>query len=287
MSAGRRSEREQSASRLPVDASMTLLNEVMLRPLDPSYAHAARRRARGGEPPRRPAAAVGLVVLAAALGFATASATLQLRAPQPSALAARSLLEQEIVERRAEVEATTARNATLRSAIDALQAAVLATQDPELLELLERDALATGTVAVAGPGISLTVSDGPDAVEDPRGYVQDQDLQHVVNALWASGAEAISVNGHRLTAKTAIRSAGQAILVDLVGVSGPYEIQAIGDRNDLETGYARSAAAAQMEALRGRYGISTRISRSDELTLPAGSSTVLFYAQVADEDNRP
>ena len=54
------------------------------------------------------------------------------------------------------------------------------------------------------------------------------DLQKVANDLWAAGAEAIAINGQRLTATSTIRSAGAAILVDFRPVTSPYEVSAIG-----------------------------------------------------------
>ena len=57
------------------------------------------------------------------------------------------------------------------------------------------------------------------------GRVLDRDLQELVNGLWAAGAEAVSVDGQRLTARTAIRSAGEAVLVDFRPLSPPYVVR--------------------------------------------------------------
>lgn len=273
------------ARRPPVDASMTLLNEVMHRPLDAGYAEAARRKARGEAPPRRNRTVIVLLVLAVVLGFATASAARQLRAPQPGVVAARELLVEEITSRRAQLAERTQTNAELQASIDGLRDAALSSSDPETVEQLTQDGLSNGTIAARGTGIVVTVENGANASEEPAALVQDSDLQMLVNALWASGAEAIAVNDQRLTSTTAIRSAGSAILVDLVGVSAPYEVVAIGGKNDLETGLARSAAARQLSALGSQYGIKTSISSSDELTVPAGPTRVLFYAGPVDQDN--
>ena len=96
-----------------------------------------------------------------------------------------------------------------------------------------RDELAAGTGAVGGPGLRVTVEDAPVTRADPEAAdpdlrVQDVDLQVVVNGLWAAGAEAVAVNGQRLTALTAIRTAGSAILVDLAPLSSPYVVEAVG-----------------------------------------------------------
>src|SRR5690606_40019133 len=95
---------------------MTLLNEVMFRPLDPGYADAAARRAAGGAPPRGRAGAVGLVALAVVLGLVTTAAAVQLRAPQPGVIAARETLEQEILTRQGVAEEQSGRGAALSAA---------------------------------------------------------------------------------------------------------------------------------------------------------------------------
>ncbi|WP_093182547.1 DUF881 domain-containing protein [Sanguibacter gelidistatuariae] len=268
-----------------VDASMTLLNEVMHRPLDPGYAAAAGRRARGEEAPRAAVTIVVLLVVAIVLGFGTARAAIELRKPQPGVVAARTLLQDEITSTRAEVATLTAQNAALGTSIDTLRDSALEFVDPELVRTVALDGFTNGTVAAKGPGITVTVADGADAATDPAAFVQDSDLQSVVNALWSAGAEAIAINGQRLTATTSIRSAGSAILVDLVGVAGPYEVVAIGNRNDLETGLARSSAAQQLSALGSQYGIKTSVATHEDLLVPAGPTRVLFSAQPLGTDN--
>jgi len=272
-------------SRPPVDASMTLLNEVMHRPLDAGYAEAAARKERGEAPRRTVTGVVALLVLAVVLGLVTVSAARQLRAPQPGVVAARELLVDEIVSRRAQLAERTQTNADLQASIDGLRDEALASTDPDSVAQLTEDGLSNGTIAARGPGIVVKVENGPRADEEPAALVQDSDLQMLVNALWASGAEAIAVNDQRLTSTTAIRSAGSAILVDLVGVSAPYEVVAIGGKNDLETGLARSSAARQLSALGSQYGIKTSVSTRDEMTVPAGPTRVLFSAGPVGKDN--
>lgn len=266
-----------------VDASMTLLNEVMHRPLDAGYAEAAQRRAQGTAPARGAATVVVLLAIAVLLGFVTTQAVAELREPQPGVVAARTLLQDEIISSREQVALQTAQNAALGASIDSLRDSALELVDPEMVQTAARDSFANGTVAARGPGITVTVADGADAATNPGAFVQDTDLQAVVNALWSSGAEAIAVNGQRLTSTTAIRSAGSAILVDLVGVAGPYEVVAIGDQNGLETGLARSAAAQQLSTLGSQYGIKTNVATHEELLVPAGPTRVLFTARPLDD----
>ena len=110
---------------------------------------------------------------------------------------------------------------------------------------------------------------GETGTEDER--VKDFDLQVVVNALWASGAESIAINGVRLTAATAIRTAGQTVLVDLQPLVSPYRVEAIGDPDAMRSAFARTAGAALLTSLSSGYGITSELVVADELSLPVGT----------------
>lgn len=269
------------------DASMLLLNEVMHTPVDPGYQETANRRRQGLEAPRRRSTTVRIVVTAILLGFAAATATVALRAPQPDLAAARDVLEQEIRDRRDGNEAVTGSITEFNREIEQMQDTALSDQYPSLLANLGRDAAATGALAVEGPGMIVTLRDGAqpqnDSASDSSTRVKDYDIQVVVNSLWESGAEAISVNGQRLTTRSAIRSAGDAILVDLVGLIGPYEIAAIGDPATLPTYFTRSIGNQHLSILGSRYGIGTSVEQDESLRLPAGQSMRLFHASVPED----
>jgi uncharacterized protein YlxW (UPF0749 family) len=264
------------AARPRPDASMTLLVEVMERPLDPAYAQAAARRraVREGHLPdrRSPAGVVLLVLVALLLGLMTASAARQLRVPQEGVAAARELLEDEIAARSGQAEQLQARSAALSAEIETLQRATLA-RDPVLAEQLRLDGLVNGSTAVTGPGLMVTLTDGgggpTDDAEEPGSRVQYTDVRTVVNALWAVGAEAVSVDDQRLTSLSAIRNAGDAILVDLVPLPGPtYTIRAVGDPQRMQAAYARSDAPAYLQLLASGYGIESSVTTQEELELP-------------------
>ena len=265
---------------------MTLLTEVMQRPLDPGYREAAdRRRAPGYTGPRLHRRLV-IIVMAVLLGAATTTAAISLRAPEPAVLAARSLLERQIQDRTTEAATLRSQNEAASEAISQLQASALAAQNPALLAQLDQDSVAAGSTAVAGPGLHIVLADAPaDAAGEVNAdsRVQDVDLQIVVNSLWVSGAEAIAINGQRLTGLTAIRSAGSAILVDLVPLSGPYTIEAIGDPIQLQTRFARTPAAPRLATLRMTLGIGADISSKTRGRLPgAGALTLRFAATICD-----
>lgn len=266
-----------------LDASMTLLNEVIRKPLDPGYRLAAERRALDGSRPTTPVRKSLVLLSAMVLGLGTTAAAMSLRAPQPSVQAARLLLEEQIRDRTADVELLREHAQTLNADIDQLHATALAADNSPLVEQLEVDSVASGATAVTGPGLRITLSDvvpAAGAAEDPEGRVLDRDLQLIVNGLWQAGAEAVSVNDQRLTATTSIRSAGSAILIDLVPIIGPYDIEAVGDPQGLQTALARSSAGEYMMSLRNSVGIGVETSSQPALELPSSTRVALRAATV-------
>jgi uncharacterized protein YlxW (UPF0749 family) len=263
---------------------MSLLTEVIRNPLDPGYRAAAERRARTGEPRRSTVSTVAVAVLAVGLGVVTTWSVIELRAPQPDALAARQVLAEQIAERSAEVERLRTESTDLTGQIAVLQQQALSDADSPLLDRLAEDSLRAGTSAVVGDGLRITLTDAPavDGEDDPDSRVRDSDLQIVVNGLWASGAEAVAVNGERLSSTTAIRTAGDAILVDVVPLVGPYTVEAIGDAQDMQTRLARTTAGQLLAVLQSTYGIRTQITSQQDMELPGGPTVTLRSADLPD-----
>jgi uncharacterized protein YlxW (UPF0749 family) len=281
--------REAARTRRP-DASMTLLVEVMTHPLDPGYEAAARERRDGGRRPGPLSAAV-TVLVAVVCGWVTTTAVADLRRPQPGAIRARAALEDKIQRRAADVDRLQQTNEKLRAQIAAAQQDALSGDgSTDLAERSQHLALLTGELPVTGPGLELTLDDAPgsggqDAGIDPRtddeaaqGRVMDRDLQVVVNGLWVAGAEAISINGERLTSLSAIRSAGQAILVDFRPLSPPYVINAIGDAKALQSGFGEDLAGEYVKSLSNNYGVRAGMAAKSSMTLPGAGSLALRYA---------
>jgi uncharacterized protein YlxW (UPF0749 family) len=261
-------------------ASMGLLDELVAKSLDPGYAAAAARRPSQRSPGARLGRSGLNLLLAVTLGFATAAAVGALRVPHPSEPSTRNLLEREILDRSAQADELTRTNESLSAEISQIQTAALSDSNPELLNRLREAELLSGAITVEGPGVVIVLQDGPGAdAGDLSARVQDVDVQLVTNALWAAGAEAIAVNGQRLTSLSAIRGAGEAILVDLAPLIPPYRIEAIGDPKVVQNEFARSAAANHLAFLSGTYGISVTTTSETNLTLPGAGSTTLRYAQ--------
>ncbi|MFF1529092.1 DUF881 domain-containing protein [Cellulomonas sp. NPDC058312] len=272
------------ASRRP-DASMSLLTEVTRNPLDPDYRDAAERRARSGRTRRRGGpGTVAVALLAVVLGVATTWSVIALRAPKPSELAARQVLAEQIEERSAELDRLRDRSTELADEIAVLQEQALSAADSPLLDQIAVDSVASGAAAVTGQGLSVTLQDGEQVAgaDDPDSRVRDSDLQIIVNGLWASGAEAIAVNGQRLGPTTAIRTAGDAILVDVVPLVGPYRIEAVGDPQQMQTRLTRTSGGQLLAVLQSTYGIRTQVSAQRDLALPAAATITLRAAELPD-----
>ena len=268
------------------DDSMLLLRDLVEDSLDDGYARAAARRA-AGEPPRRRGAWV-LTAGLLAVGLLLATAYQQTRDRADSAAQVREALV-------AEVQQRNAANRTVQTRLDRQRAAVqqqqrdalaLTGSGAALSARLARLEAATGAAPVTGPGMVVrlddaSAADGADV--DPRtdaaadGRVTDRDLQTVVNEVWAAGAEAVSVNGQRLTSLSAIRSAGDAVLVDFRPLNPPYEIRAVGSPDTMRTTFVGGFGGSYLQVLKG-YGISYAVEDRDQMTLRASPGVRLRYA---------
>lgn len=268
---------------------MTLITEVQENPLDPAYALAAHRRQARGSRRRSPLARLGVLALATALGFGLMAATDVLRSSAAPRLVAREGLIGQIEARSAIQETLIAGNGELNEEIRLLQESALSAQDPALLAQLEILGVTSGIQPVAGPGLVVELRDSERSATEPDLYsderVQAIDLQLVVNAMWAAGAEAVSVNGSRVGGLGAIRSAGDAVLVDLSPVMSPYEVAAIGDVDGLRSGLGTSSAASHLALLRDRYQIAVTSRVENDLWMPGIRSASLRYATVLDDGN--
>ena len=262
------------------DASMTLLREVMERPLDPGYQQAADRPRQRGLAPL-----VLTLALAALAGYLTITAVGQLQQPAPQVARERARLQQEIAARTAAADSQRRANEQLQAQNAAAQAAALGTGPGAALAAdVARLELSTGEAPVVGSGVRFVLADAPGtgAAGDPRnggsapdGRILDRDLQVVVNGLWAAGAEAVAVNGERLTALSAIRSAGDAILVGFRPLQPPYVVAAIGNASSMQSGFAAGDAGTYVQSLRNNYGISVTVTDEARLALPGAGPLLL------------
>jgi uncharacterized protein YlxW (UPF0749 family) len=273
---------ERPSRNRAVDASMDLLNQIIRHPVDPDYALVAQR---GGTPPRL---RWGLALVAVLIGAMFAVSALQTTRTAPALAVERAELISRVQAAEAQQDELRARATSLSTEIAKLRAAGLGTDDQA--ELLEAQINAldpiVGNVAVTGPGLVITVDDAASADQqgssnDVRDRVLDIDLQSMVNGLWLAGAEAVAINGHRLSTLTAIRGAGDAITVDYRSLTRPYRVEAIGDSKTLQAHYVESAGGAWWNELKQNRQMRYEISSAKEITLSADPGMVLRYAKRA------
>ncbi|ARP69183.1 MULTISPECIES: DUF881 domain-containing protein [Streptomyces] len=275
---------------------MSLITNVMDHSLDVGYAEAAARKKAQGEGglPKTLRAKLGLAagLVLAALVVTVGAAQARVAAP----VVAKE--RQELIDR---IDSETSDADKLESAVDTLRDDVSDRQRAALKSSggsagADLVGMLSGATAVHGPGVKLVVNDAKEASTggdgtNPRetsgfsdtGRVRDRDMQRVVNGLWASGAEAVSINGQRLTSLSAIRAAGDAILVDNKPLVPPYTVLAVGDGERLSTRFQNSADGLYLHALEENYGIRATISTESDVRLPAAPSVIIRTAQPTAE----
>jgi uncharacterized protein YlxW (UPF0749 family) len=268
------------------DAVTALLGQIWDDALDPGYAAAAGQRSSSRSDRSwngrsvRVGTAAGLVLI----GALFAVALVQTRAAAPAVAKGRADLESRIGEQTAAYDSTTAQVTALQAQVARIKSSQLSsTSEGEALNrALAALGLQVGQVAVSGPGVAVTVDDAatpPPGTDPSVDRVLDRDLQSVVNGLWLAGAEAVAVNDQRLTALSAIRSAGDAILVDYRPLTRPYVVTAIGDPGTVETAFTSGPAGQALRVLQQTYGIRFSIRTVDRVGLPAATAVELRYAR--------
>ena len=149
---------------------------------------------------------------------------------------------------------------------------------------------ARSTRPVSGPGVQITLSDAPPG-QIPAGatpndlVIHQQDIEDTMNALWSGGAEAMTVQGVRVTSRTVIRCIGNVILVDGTSYSPPYVIQAIGDPATLRATVTASPRMVNYQAYVTKYGLGWDMQTKDSLSFaPATTSLTVNYATVEESN---
>ena len=263
------------------------LTEMFRNPLDAGYAEAAARRAeRGPDSVRgRVSGRLARAVVLMATGFLLVVAYHQTQAAQPESSRVRAGLVTDVHSRQHETDQLQRQADRLRDEVARQRDAALAAAGTDAGALASLE-LATGTSKVRGAGAVVRLADAPTPVDPVTGkptgknlgIVLDRDLQDVTNELWHQGAEAIAINGERLTATSTIRTAGGTILVDFRPISSPYEVSAIGP-GDLAKRFTESGTGQRFRGYADNYNMQIAVRPQDELTLPAAADPRLHYAQ--------
>lgn len=203
-----------------------------------------------------------------------------------SAAEAQDVRNAELVElitvRQARVDAQSFQLEELRARLSVIEEEV--TGPTSLRTAVRRAEEAAGMNRMAGPGLRISFADGTGCARAEDCHIQDTDLQLAVNTAFALGAEAVAVNGERVIATTAIRSAGRAILVNYRVLSPPYLVEAIGDPVALERDFGTTELARNFDSWKSEYGLGFSFERADEVVVPAYSGSIRIRRATVGED---
>lgn len=144
---------------------------------------------------------------------------------------------------------------------------------------------AAGLLPVVGPGVTVSLDDAPQRPgrpplsSDPDDLVvHQQDVQSVVNALWAGGAEAMTLMGQRMVSTSAVRCVGNTVILQGQVYSPPFVVAAIGDPDRLRAALDRDPGVAFFRTFVERFGLGYDVTTSKQLTLPAYSGPLQLSA---------
>lgn len=263
----------------PPQVTMGLLDYITAHSLDEDYAHVSERDASEGEPKPARAGLAALVILGL-FGLLVVTAALQTSRNAVASEDGHNQLVTQVKARSAQVNARRNRVTELRDEVGTLRTQYLDTtaQGRQLNTRLTGLGVRTGASAVTGPGARVVVDAAPNATSS-RQQVLDKDLQKLANGLWEAGAEAISINGQRLTNLTAIRHAGSAITVNGRSLSAPYTVLAIGNPDSIPARFVETTHGAEWLDLQAAYGLQFDMTTEEKLKLPAASRIDLRHAK--------
>ncbi|MBB2992909.1 uncharacterized protein YlxW (UPF0749 family) [Mycolicibacterium iranicum] len=282
--AGRNAHEADAPTRIPVPS---LLRSLLSDHLDPGYAAAAQ----ANRPRGRSSAILWQLLAAVVVASVFALAWSQARDTAPGVRESQQVLVGSVRSAQTATDGAAERRDSLRADVDAERRSRLDgdAAGRQLLTDLDGADYAAAATPVIGPGLTITVTDpgmsrdltdvSKERVEGSQQVILDRDLQLVVNSLWASGAEAISVGGVRIGPNVTIRQAGGGILVDNQPITSPYAILAVGPPNSLGDGFTRSAGLQRLRLLETSYGVGVTVAAGDGLALPAGSVREVNFAK--------
>lgn len=265
----------------------SLLRSLLTDHLDPGYAAAANAQ----RPRRRASDALWQVLAAVVIASVFALAWAQARDTAPGVRESQQVLAGTVRSAQAVTDDAASRRNTLSTQVDAERRSRLEgdATGRELLAGLDQAEYGAAALPVIGPGLTVTVTDpgmsrdltdvSKQRVEGSQQVILDRDLQLVVNSLWASGAEAISVGGVRIGPNVTIRQAGGGILVDNQPISSPYAILAVGPPHAMGDTFNRSTGLQRLRLLEASYGVGVNVAAGDGLMLPAGSVRDINFAK--------
>jgi uncharacterized protein YlxW (UPF0749 family) len=201
-----------------------------------------------------------------------------------------------VSEQRSRVEDLRREAHALQANVDAIADQVNDTRVTQMRRRLDQLDIAAGVRGLTGPGLVVTLNDAPRDEAIPQGtdpnllVVHQQDLQAVVNALWAGGAEGVSLQGQRIVSTTGIKCVGNTVVLQGVPYSPPYRIAAVGDPRSM---YRALVSSPEVQSYRDYvpppYNLGWSLRTQPRLGIPGytGPLTFTFATTPASSVNRP
>ncbi len=266
----------------PPHAVMGLLNYVTATALDEDYAVVSERHALQDKPKQGHNGLFGLVAVLV-FGILVATAAVQTARNAAQTASSHDSLVAQINERKAALSTLEGQMRDLHATVRNLQAQYLqsSAEGRSLQARVQQLGMVTGSMPVQGPGVRITVDDAPGGGQGQQ--VLDKDLQKLVNGLWQVGAEAISINGQRLSNLTAIRRASEGITVNYRHINRPYVVSAIGNPDQMGARFLDTQGGQTWLALKSALGLPFDITSEDSMKLPAAPRLTLRHAQTPGE----
>ena len=160
-----------------------------------------------------------------------------------------------------------------------------ASQDAELAQRTRQ----AGIRPVTGPAVTVTLSDAPsdvgsDGIESDLLVVHQQDIQAIVNLLWAGGAEAMTIQGQRVISTTGVKCVGNTVILHGIPYAPPYRITAIGNTTRLQATLRNSTFVRIFQQYVQRYRMGYSVRTNAHAALPAYRGALdLQYAHLPAE----
>lgn len=229
-------------------------------------------------------AALGGLLFAANARLAQDTSVLSVRQPQN--------LAQMVADGSNRVTDLNLRVTDLTLEVEGLAGAIHTPEISENAETMVRESSAIGFTAVTGPGITVTLDDAPASSQNIPGVVPDdlvihqQDLQAVITALWAGGAEAMTLMGERVTMTSAFRCTGNVLLLHGRVFSPPFVVSAIGNPQTMEAAVMASEGVQTFLGYASWLGLGFNLAPEADLTFPAyhGGHSLTFASLPAEID---
>lgn len=188
-----------------------------------------------------------------------------------------------------------AEQARLADEVNALSSQVGDANVDEVREGADALRRPAGLVPMEGPGLSIALTDAPadviDTADTEAGklVVHQQDIQAVANALWAGGAEAMTIQDQRVISTTGIKCVGNTVVLHGVPYSPPYVITAVGNPDTMLTSVNTNPYIEIYRQYVERYQLGFEVDLHDEVTLPGyeGSLDLDFARSPTDETGQP